>query len=126
MLGLLMQSKNLKVVKIALTVVAPGSFQDLVERGTTSLLAHCDYEVKGGEFRRKKPGWTLGSIKGKRASKVSRGSIGGEEVKSLQIALYGDHGWRSEGHVNKIFDASGSQCAGPCYHTQTTKRNKVE
>lgn len=49
-LGLLMQCKNLEVVEITLAVVAPWSFQDLVERGTTSLLAHCYCGMEGGEF----------------------------------------------------------------------------
>jgi hypothetical protein len=87
-----MQSKNLEVVEIALTVVAPRSFQDLVERGTTSLLAHCDCGMKVGRCRRKKLWETLGSVERERVWKVNGGSIGGEEVKSLQIALYGDHG----------------------------------
>lgn len=44
-----MQGENLEVVKIALAVIAPRSREDLVQRGTTSLLAHysCGFEEWG-------------------------------------------------------------------------------
>ena len=46
-LGFLMQSENLEIVKVTLTVIAPRSSQDLIQGGTTTLLlSHCECQLK--------------------------------------------------------------------------------
>lgn len=95
MLGLLVQGENLEVVEIALAVIAPRSREDLVQRGTTSLLAHCGCGFEEEGLRERKSRSIRPSEEGGRQNeklgKLAVRSVG-TKLKSLQITQYGEYG----------------------------------